>query len=650
VATGRRLAAIMFTDMVGFTTAAQRNEAAALELLEEMEAIVRPIVRAHGGREVKSTGDGSLIELSSALQAVECAIAIQHRLHERNAAPGVPPIYLRIAIHVGDVEGRGADIFGDAVNIAARVLPVAEPDGVALTEQVAHHLKNKLDVPVESLGARGLKGVDEPVPVFRVVLPWSGPALASRDRLLPRLAVLPLRNISPDPDDAYFADGLTEELISVLGQVQELRVIGRSSAARFGAGDRPLPEIGRELGASAVLEGSVRKAGERLRISLQLVDVATQEGLWTQTFDRRLDDVFAVQTEVGERTAAALRLRMVGAGGAVPNKLPTTNLAAYGLYLQGLHRIHSSRPEDVGATVDLFRRAIAEDPAFSGAYSRLANCLLGSIGELSPAREVIPQVRPLVEKALSLDPSSPEAHTANGNLAMQADLDWTVAEAEFRYALARNPSDADPRRWYGMLLRALQRYREAEEQARVMVELDPLVPGGPIFLVSIQRLAGDVEAAFRTTRTLLPPLETPASVHVNLAYTYFYAARLEEARRELDEELAASGGQRSLDHDILLARLGDPTAARRRLEAEAQLAEKAYVPPIMLATLAAAVGDTERALGYLERDWSDGDRGLWYMYQGTAFDPIRSDPRFLRLLERYRLPTSAPFYRMGRRG
>ena len=640
----------MFTDMVGFTTATHRDEAGALERLREMEVIVRAAVRAHSGREVKSTGDGSLIELSSALKAVECAIAIQHQLHERNAAPDVTPIHLRIGVHVGDVEGHGADIFGDAVNIAARVLSVADPEGIALTEQVVHHVENKLGVPVESLGPRGLKGVDKPVPIFRVVLPWSGPATASQDRLLPRLAVLPLRNISPDPDDAYFADGLTEELIAVLGQVRELRVIGRSSAARFGGGARSLPEIGRELGASAVLEGSVRKAGERLRISLQLVDVATQEGLWTETFDRRLDDVFAVQTEVGERTAAALRVRIVGPGSPVPEKPPTPNLAAYGLYLQGLHRIQSSRPLDVATTAELFRRAIAEDPAFSGAYSRLANCLLGSVGETSPARKVIPQVRPLVEKALSLDPSSPEAHTANGNLAMQGDLDWSRAETEFRYALARNPSDADPRRWYALLLRALQRYGDAEEQARVMIELDPLTPGGPIFLASIQRLAGDTEAALRTTRTLHRPRESAASFHLNLAYTYFYAARLEETRRELGEELTAAGGQPSLDHDVLLARLGDPTGARRRLEEEERLAKQAYVPLVNLAALAAAVGDAERALAYLERDWSEGDRGLWYMYQGTAFDPIRSDPRFLRLLERYRLPTAAPFYRMGRRG
>jgi len=644
----RRLAAILFTDMVGFTTAAHRHEARALELLQEQERIVRPIVRAHGGNEVKSTGDGSLVELPSALQAVECAIEIQRRLHDRNAATDAPPIHLRIGVHVGDVESRDADIFGDAVNIAARVLSVAEPDGIALTEQVAHHLENKLELPVENLGLRGLKGVDRPIPVYRVVLPWSAPAQLAPPAVLPRLAVLPLRNISPDPRDAYFADGLTEELISVLGQVRELRVIARSSVARFGSGDRAVATIGQELGASAVLEGSVRKAGERLRISLQLVDVATQEGLWTQTFDRRLDDVFAVQAEVGERTAAALRIRMFGASKAALHRLPTANLEAYGLYLQGLHLTRTLKTGDATRAADLFRRAIEADPSFASAYAHLAHRLLGFIGDTRPAREVIPEVRPIVEKAVSLDPESPEAHSARGNLAMQGDLDWAIAEAEFRRALELNPSDFDSRSWYALLLRALQRYSDAEEQARMLLELDPLSPSGPTLLASILRLRGSLEESLAVARTRLRLLLGPSEYHMNMAYTYFYGARTEEARHELAQIPDPGPGHRGTDHAILLARLGDSSEARSQLEAAEALSRTAYVPTLQLVILAAATGDRERAIAYLQQDWEAGDRGLWFVYQGLGFDPIRSDPRFVRMLERMRLPTSAPFYRDGR--
>jgi len=634
--------------MVGFTTAAHRHEARALELLQEQEGIVRPLVRAHRGREVKSTGDGALVEFPSALEAVECAIEIQRRLHERNVAGAASPIQLRIGIHVGDVESRDDDIFGDTVNIAARVLSVAEPDGIALTEQVAHHLENKLDLPVENQGLRGLKGVVRPVPVFRVVLPWSAPAQTAPPAVVPRLAVLPLRNISPDPRDAYFADGLTEELISILGQVRGLRVIARSSVNHFQSGQWSLAEVGRELGASAVLEGSVRKAGERLRISLQLVDVTTQEGLWAQTFDRRLDDVFAVQSEVGERTAAALRVRILGASRAALHRPATANLAAYGLYLQGLHLTRSSKAGEAALATDLFRRATEADPSFAGAYAHLAHRLLGSIGETRPAREVVPEVRPLVEKALSLDPESPEAHGAKGNLSMQGDLDWAIAEAEFRRALELNPSDFEPRTWYALLLRALQRYSDAEEQLRVVLELDPLNPSGPSLLSSVLRLRGSLEESLRVAQTMLRPLVEPLEYHLHLAYTYFYGGRTADARRELDQVRDLGPVSRSLDHAVLVARLGEPSEVRTQLEAAEAASRTSYVPLLRLAVLAAAAGDRERAIAYLEKDWADGDRGLWFAYQGLGYDPVRSDPRFVQMLERMRLPTSAPFYRHGR--
>ena len=637
----------MFTDIVGFTSAAQRHESTALDLLREEELTVRPIVDSYGGREVKSTGDGFLLEFPSALKAAECSIEIQTRLHDRNSNRDLQAIRLRIGINVGDVESRDSDIFGDAVNTAARVLAVAEPEGIALTEQAAHYLQNKLAYPLESLGTRDLKGIDRPVPVFRIVLPWSGPAQVSKGRVLPRLAVLPLRNISPDPGDEYFADGMTEELISVLGQVRELRVISRSSVARFKGQDHPIPEIGRELGASAVLEGSVRKAGSNLRISLQLVDVASQEGLWTQTFDRKLDDVFAVQAEVSERTAASLRVRLMGIEREALSRPPTASLAAYGLYLQGIHLSRSLRGEDKSKVIELFRGAIEEDPAFSAAYSQLANSLLGSIGETNPARKVLPEARLLIEKALSLDPYSCEAHTAKGNLAMQGDLNWTMAEAEFRNALEFNPSAAETRMWYTMLLRALQRYSEASEQCRTVMELDPLNGGAYGFATSLLRLVGDLDEAEQMIRNSQRSFLTPGQFHVTLAYTYSYQGRAEEARKELDEGERLGG--MSVDVAVLRARLGDQSDARSTLEkAEEKQASGLYESILNMALLAAATGDADKAMNYLEKEWSEGDRGLWYTYQGAGFDPIRQDPRFVRMLERYGLPISAPFFRWGR--
>ncbi len=492
-----------------------------------------------------------------------------------------------------------------------------------------------------------LAGVFVHIDPGTIAAPTPKPAAAPMSHpppLHPRLAILPLRNISPDPSDEYFADGLTDELTTALGRVQEIRVLSQTSVAQFQKQDRAIPDFGRELGASAVLEGSVRKSGERLRITLQLVDVSTQEGLWSQTFDRRMGDVFDLQAEIGERTVEALRVRMLGTARAALHKTPTSNLSAYGLYLQGLHRLHATNVEDRSRAIELFRTAIEEDPKFSDAYSQLANCLLAAIGDSRPAREVIPEVRPLIEKALALDPESSEAHTAKGNLAMQGDLDWGTAETEFRRAISLNPSNSSPRAWYGLLLRALQRYADAQEQFRVVMELDPLNVGGPAALASALRLAGQVEESKQITRTKLQPLLTDAGVHMTLAYTHFYEGDDADARRELslDKDLE------SLDRAVLLARLGDPTGARSLLEKTERAASQHYVAFVSLAALASAAGETERAIDYLEKDWTEGDRGLWFVYQGLGFDPIRMDPRFVRLLERMRLPTSTPFYRDGR--
>ena len=640
----RRLAAIMFTDMVGFTAATQRHEATALELLREQEAIARPILERHAGRHVKSTGDGALVEFPSALQAAEGAVELLSKVHELNAARPSRAIQLRIGIHVGDVEVRNGDIFGDAVNIAARILSVAEPEGIAMSESVATYLANKLTFPIQPLGTRGLKGVGRPVAVFRVTLPWSGPARVEHASSQPRVAVLPLRNISPDPHDEYFADGLTEELISVLGRVTGLRVIARSSVDRFWGKSTDTVDIGRALGATAILEGSVRKAGDRLRISLHLVDVASQEGLWSQTFDRQLTDVFAVQSEVGERTAASLRVHLAGDDRTAVRRRPTDSLAAFSLYLQGVHQTREPGREHFTEAVRLFREAIRTDPRFAVAHAALAHILIGAIGERLPAREVVPEARHLVEQALALDPACAAAHAARANLAMQADLDWSVADAEFQSAIRLNPSDSGSRAWYGILLRALQRYEEAEVQLRAAAELDPMDTGARALIGSVLRLTGRWREAVDYTRAEFAPLESSDKTHISLAYSLFYGGELEEARREM--ELASGSDDPGVQDDlaVLYAAMGDRSRAQRLYASLRQEADARFVPANRLVVLAVGSGDQGSAFAMLEKDWSEGDRGLWFIYQGLGLDGIRRDPRFSALLKRYGLPTSAPFY------
>ncbi|MGP8077692.1 MAG: adenylate/guanylate cyclase domain-containing protein [Thermoplasmata archaeon] len=230
---------------------------------------------AHEGREIKSTGDGFLVEFDSALRAVQCAIDIHQNLAERNAMPSVTPIRLRIGVHLGDVEERDGDIFGDSVYVASRIEPLADPGGICISEPVFGQVRNKISNQFEKLEPKALKNVRYPLDVYRVVLPWTGGPPPARSPGPARLAVLPFVNISPDPNDEYFADGLTEEMITVLSQLRELRVIARTSVSQYQANPKSVSQIGAELGVDAVLEGSVRKSVDQLRITVQLIDVGT---------------------------------------------------------------------------------------------------------------------------------------------------------------------------------------------------------------------------------------------------------------------------------------------------------------------------------------------------------------------------------------
>src|SRR5712692_9945979 len=293
----------MFTDMIGYTALGQRNESLSLALVDEQRRLIRPVLHRHHGREVKTIGDGFLVEFSSAMDAVRCAYDIQRTTREFNiSAPVEQKLHLRIGVHLGDVVESQGDISGDAVNVASRIEPLAEDGGVCLTRQVYDHVRNKFELPLASLGAKSLKNVSEPVEVYKMVMPWSESKVAPQAQLdKRRIAVLPFTNISPDSQDEYFADGMTEELISTISNMHDLSVISRTSAMRYKGGDKTVAEIGRELNVGTVLEGSVRKAGNRVRISTQLIEVQSDRPMWSQTYEKELLDVFAIQSDVAHR-------------------------------------------------------------------------------------------------------------------------------------------------------------------------------------------------------------------------------------------------------------------------------------------------------------------------------------------------------------
>jgi len=278
----------MFTDMVGYTALGQKNESLSIVLVEEQRRVIRPILTKHAGREIKTIGDAFLVEFPNAVDAVRCAYDIQRAVREFNLSLASDKrIHLRVGVHVGEVVESQGDILGDSVNVASRIEPLAEDGGVCITRPVYDLVKNKVDIPLSSMGQKSLKNVAEPMEVYKMVLPWEKETMSSPAQLNKnRVAILPFVNMSPDPNDEYFADGITEEMISTVSGISGLSVISRTSVMGFKGTTKKITEIGNELGAGSILEGSFRKAGNKVRVTAQLIDVGRDSHVWAQNYDR----------------------------------------------------------------------------------------------------------------------------------------------------------------------------------------------------------------------------------------------------------------------------------------------------------------------------------------------------------------------------
>jgi adenylate cyclase len=380
----RRLAAIMVCDVVGSSRLIEADEAGALAAMRDRWAmILEPEVEAAGGRVVKYLGDGAIAEFSSAVAAVSCALAIQGRMGDANA--DLPPdrcIVLRIGINVGDVVEEGGDVFGDGVNVAARIEAHAPPGGVCITGAVQEAIRGKLPAAVEDMGERALKNFGRPVRLWRIVSPAGasrapgpdpgGKAAYQRDR--PSIAVLPFTNMSGDAEQEYFSDGITEDIITELSRFRDLLVIARNSSFIYKGRAVDVTQVGRELGVGYVLEGSVRKAGDRMRITGQLVDSATGMHLWAERFDGGLSDVFALQDRVTASVIRAIAPRLERAEIERVRRKPTESLAAYDHYLRGIERVHHWTLPANEAALESFYRAIELDPGFAAAWGMAARC------------------------------------------------------------------------------------------------------------------------------------------------------------------------------------------------------------------------------------------------------------------------------------
>lgn len=487
----------MFTDMVDYTAMTQSDERLALELLEKQREISRPLFRAHGGREIKTIGDAFLVEFESALDATDCAVELQTAMRGYNeSAKEGRKIALRVGIHLGDVAHQQGDVLGDAVNIASRIEPLADPGGICISEQVFDQVRNKTSMPLEKVAAAELKGVSFPIDVYRVVLPWqTPPAPESRTGQAKRLAVLPFANMSPDSRDEYFSDGMTEETISTLSKVTGLRIISRTSVMKYKRTDKSLGEISKELGVGAILEGSVRKSGENVRIAVQLIDAKADEHLWSEEYDRKLENVFAIQREIADKVADALRAKLVPMESARMKQDEASDPAAYISFLQGTHLLRENTEDSLRQALELFGRASKADPSFARAYTAAAEALvaLGNRGD-EPFADSVARAEELTGRAIALNPDLPEAHSMLALIRFMVD-DTGPAESEARRAISLNPSLPDPYLNLANIQAVQGRIREALQSAETAYLLDPLTPRAVGLYGHLLFYAGDEQRA-----------------------------------------------------------------------------------------------------------------------------------------------------------
>ncbi|CAN5220835.1 adenylate/guanylate cyclase domain-containing protein [soil metagenome] len=473
----RRLAAIAVADVVGYSRLMEADETGTLAALKQRRtAILEPVVRAHGGRVVKVMGDGVLIEFASAVNAVKAALDLQHQFAAANEnLPEVRHIKLRIGINLGDVIGEGSDIYGDGVNIAARLEGLAEPGMIVVSGTVHDHVTGKLAHRFDDLGERTLKNIQRPVRVFRVVeaalrvmdpSPPEPPGRAS-------IAVLPFTNMSSDPEQEFFADGLTEDLITDLSKVPGLFVIARHSTFAYKGKAIDIRQAARELGVSHVVEGSVRRSASRVRVTVQLIEAAAGGHIWADRFDRNLEEIFAVQDEVVGKIVSALADALPLARSAPKRRAP--NIEAYDLFVRARAlSLHS--PEDNRSARPLLERAIELDPGFAEAHAWLAMNLHFYWMYLGQEDSRV-RVMALARRAISLDPSNADARVILGYvLIFSGDGDLDGGREQYRIALDLNRNHADAWLFLGDLEVLDGRPEAAVRAGQNAFRLNPLPP------------------------------------------------------------------------------------------------------------------------------------------------------------------------------
>ena len=613
----RRLSAIMATDVVGYSRLMGGDEVGTLTALKLHRAeMIDPVIASHQGRIVKLTGDGMLVEFSSVVSAVECACAVQRDMRQRNAAiPEDRRIEFRIGVNLGDVIVDDDDIFGDGVNVAARLEGVAKPGGVAVSSAVRDNIGNKLDLVFEDMGDQDLKNIEFPVRAYNVVIVDAAPQqadsaepVAEADK--PSIAVLPFNNMSGDPEQEYFSDGITEDIITDLSKVSGLFVIGRNTSFTFKGKAVQIPDVAAQLGVKFVLEGSVRKAGQRVRVTGQLIDGITGGHIWADRFDRDLTDIFAIQDEITQTIVEQLKIKLLPTEKKAIAQAPTNNVEAYNYYLKGRQFFFNSTRVLLRLARQMFAKAAELDPLYARAYAGMAICDARLENwyreDIDPAGIIA-----AADKAIALDPTLAEAHVARG-VALSNRREIVEATASFERALVVDPNSFDAHL-------AFARFRVTQGELEQSV---------PLFKGAVERDRDDWQSPLLLDSVLVALGRTDEAEHF---------ARLGIRRAEEALRLHPENSRPAQLGAPTLARLGERERAGDWLERAMFIDPEDPIVAYNAACTYAQLGDTEKAFASLDK-WaanSGSEMEMW-LETDNDLDDLRPDPRFTIIVERLR--------------
>jgi adenylate cyclase len=612
----RRLAAILATDVVGYSRLAETNEDAAIGSLGACRDVIAGIVARHQGRVFGAAGDSLIAEFASAVEAVRSAISIQREIEQRNAA--VAPdrrMRFRIGVNLGDVIVEGDNLLGDGVNVAARLESLAQPGGICISQSIHDQIGGKVEARFVDGGEHRVKNIARPIHIWRwdsdAVTAAPGPILGARnthhdDR--PAVAVLPFVNMSGDPEQEYFSDGITEDIITDLSRVTGIFVSARSSTFIYKGTAVRVAQICEQLGVRYVLEGGVRKSGGRVRITAQLIDGETGGHLWADRFDRDLTDVFVVQDEITHRIVESLEVTLLSSERQAIERAPTNNLEAYQFYLRGRQFLHHYTKSSWQIAQRMFRRAIDLDPNYARAHAGLADCeshlYLASYSDAAPG-----SILAATAKALELDPDLAEAHASRG-LALSAVERYDEAEQELRTAMQLDHLLFESHYFFAWTCKAQGKHAAA---AAAFERADEIQPGTYRCLT----LLGQAYQALGRDRDAKDALRRGVA-----------AAEAALARRPENADAAALGAG-------ALAYLGHATRAREWATLALSLEPDDIVVQYNVACVYSVIGDAEAAIDVLERVLPP-QRGMFRTeaLHDRDLDPLRSHPRFQALLAR----------------